>query len=119
MFSDESRLTVTSDSDHQLLWRELGTSYEHKFVRERDRYGLDGMVCCSSRLFLLMDINTRPHRSVEVSATLQIENILLMQRPAYSPGLNPIEHDWDALGRRVAQRTIPPRTVQELKTALR
>ncbi|GFU61836.1 hypothetical protein TNCV_4564811 [Trichonephila clavipes] len=25
--------------------------------------------------------------------------------------LNPIEYAWDALGRRVAQRTIPPRTV--------
>ena len=25
MFSDESRYTVTSDSDHQFLWREKGT----------------------------------------------------------------------------------------------
>ncbi|GFV80215.1 transposable element Tcb2 transposase [Trichonephila clavipes] len=37
---------------------------------------------------------------------------------AYSSDLNPIEHTWDAFGRRVALETLPPRSVQELKTAL-
>ncbi|GFV26578.1 hypothetical protein TNCV_2102431 [Trichonephila clavipes] len=39
-------------------------------------------------------------------------------QPLPSPDLNPIQNAWDALGRRVAQRTVPFRTVQELKIAL-
>ncbi|GFT93963.1 hypothetical protein TNCV_2133471 [Trichonephila clavipes] len=31
-----------------------------------------------------------------------------MEWPACSPDINPIEHVWDALGRRVAGRQIPP-----------
>ncbi|GFX09369.1 transposable element Tc1 transposase [Trichonephila clavipes] len=68
--------------------------------------------------FLFMDDNAQPHRSVEVSNTLQNENILLMQWRIFSH-LNPIENAWNALGRHFAQRTIPPRAVQELKPTLR
>ncbi|GFT46580.1 transposable element Tcb2 transposase [Trichonephila clavipes] len=32
--------------------------------------------------------------------------------------MNPIEHVWDALGRRVAGRQSPPQTIQELERAL-
>ncbi|GFV77951.1 cytochrome P450 3A13 [Trichonephila clavipes] len=31
--------------------------------------------------------------------------------------MNPIEHVWDALGRRVADRQPPPQTLQELERA--
>ncbi|GFV63648.1 transposable element Tcb2 transposase [Trichonephila clavipes] len=41
-----------------------------------------------------------------------------MEWPACSPDMNPIEHVWDALGRRVAGRQLPPQTLQELERAL-
>ena len=34
-----ARFTVTSNSDHQLLWKERGPCYAQQYVRERDRYG--------------------------------------------------------------------------------
>ncbi|GFX16553.1 transposable element Tcb2 transposase [Trichonephila clavipes] len=41
-----------------------------------------------------------------------------MDWPARSPDLNPIEHVWDFLGRRLAARTLPPLTILELRLAL-
>ncbi|GFX52571.1 transposable element Tcb2 transposase [Trichonephila clavipes] len=41
-----------------------------------------------------------------------------MEWPACSPDMNPIEHVWDALGRRVAGRQPPPQTLQEQERAL-
>ncbi|GFV31594.1 transposable element Tcb2 transposase [Trichonephila clavipes] len=41
-----------------------------------------------------------------------------MDWPAYSPDLNPIEHVWDALGRRIAARLDHPENTQQLKQML-
>ncbi|GFW00595.1 transposable element Tcb1 transposase [Trichonephila clavipes] len=54
--------------------------------------------------FLFMDDSARPHRANIVDECLQSEDITRMDWPAYSPDLNPIEHVWDMLGRRIAAR---------------
>ncbi|GFU70002.1 transposable element Tcb2 transposase [Trichonephila clavipes] len=41
-----------------------------------------------------------------------------MDWPAYSPDLNPIEHVWDALGRRIAGRLHHPENTTQLKQML-
>ncbi|GFW34938.1 HTH_Tnp_Tc3_2 domain-containing protein [Trichonephila clavipes] len=41
-----------------------------------------------------------------------------MEWPVCSPDMNPIEHVWNALGKRVAGRQLPPQTLQELEKAL-
>ncbi|GFS79945.1 DDE_3 domain-containing protein [Trichonephila clavipes] len=46
------------------------------------------------------------------------EDIERMDWPARSPDLNPIEHVWDFLGRRLTARTLPPVTIRELRLAL-
>ncbi|GFW07746.1 transposable element Tcb2 transposase [Trichonephila clavipes] len=68
--------------------------------------------------FILMDDNSRPHRANFVENSLFEEGIVRMEWPACSPDMNPIEHVWDALGRRVAGRQPPPQTLQELERAL-
>ncbi|GFV89439.1 transposable element Tcb2 transposase [Trichonephila clavipes] len=68
--------------------------------------------------FLFMDDNAPCHRTVAVEQLLESEDIERMDWPARSPDLNPIEHVWDFLGRRLAARTLPPVTIRELRLAL-
>ena len=49
---------------------------------------------------------------------LQDRNVSVLPWPAKSPDLNPIEHIWDLLDRKVISRAIPPRNVWELAGAL-
>ncbi|GFT34036.1 transposable element Tc3 transposase [Trichonephila clavipes] len=74
--------------------------------------------CAMGAEFLFMDDNARPHRANIVNECLQSEVITCMDWPAYSPDLNPIEHVWDMLGRRIAARQPPPTCLPELRRAL-
>ncbi|GFY05518.1 transposable element Tcb1 transposase [Trichonephila clavipes] len=68
--------------------------------------------------FLFMDDNAPCHRTVAAEQLLESEDIERMDWPARSPDLNPIEHAWEFLGRRLAARTLPPVTIRELRLAL-
>ncbi|GFU19119.1 transposable element Tc3 transposase [Trichonephila clavipes] len=68
--------------------------------------------------FLFMDDNAPCHRTVAAEQLLESEDIERMDWPARSPDLNPIEHVWDFLGRRLAARILPPVTIRELRLAL-
>ncbi|GFW78554.1 transposable element Tcb2 transposase [Trichonephila clavipes] len=56
--------------------------------------------------------------TLAVEELLESEDITRMDWPAYSPDLNPIEHVWDALGRRIAARLHHPENTQQLKQML-
>ncbi|GFW21351.1 transposable element Tcb2 transposase [Trichonephila clavipes] len=68
--------------------------------------------------FLFMDDNAPCHRIVAAEQLLESEDIERMDWPARSPDLNPIEHVWDFLERRLAARTLPPVMIRELRLAL-
>ncbi|GFS89575.1 transposable element Tcb2 transposase [Trichonephila clavipes] len=68
--------------------------------------------------FIFMDDNARPHRTLAAEELLESEDINRMYWPANSPDLNPNEHVWDALGRRIAARLHHPENTQQLKQML-
>ena len=68
--------------------------------------------------FLFMQDNARPHVARCVINFLEEVEIERLEWPAMSPDMNPIEHVWDELGRRVRARAARPETLQELQLAL-
>ncbi|GFV25655.1 transposable element Tc1 transposase [Trichonephila clavipes] len=98
LFTDESRFSLSSDSHRILIWRERGSRNHLSNIIERDR-------CAMGLQFLFMDDNAPCHRTVAAEQLLECEDIERMDWPARSPDLNPIEHVWDFLGRRLTART--------------
>ncbi|GFX87993.1 transposable element Tc1 transposase [Trichonephila clavipes] len=54
--------------------------------------------------FVFMNDNARPHRIADIQHLLESEDIVRRDWSAFTSNLNPIEHAWDALGRRFAAR---------------
>uniref|UniRef100_A0A674F714 Tc1-like transposase DDE domain-containing protein n=1 Tax=Salmo trutta TaxID=8032 RepID=A0A674F714_SALTR len=62
--------------------------------------------------------NATSHTAHSVRDFLQDRNVSVLLWPGKSPDLNPIEHIWDLLDRRVRVRAIPPRNVRKLAGSL-
>ena len=67
---------------------------------------------------MFMDDNARPHRARIVQYFLQQEAVQTIPWPAMSPDMNPIEHVWDFIGRKIYQRNPKCQNIDELRTAI-
>jgi transposase len=67
---------------------------------------------------MYMDDNAMPHRSRAVTAYLQREAVTYVPWLAMNPDLNPIEHIWDMLGRRIQARKPPVQIIRQFEAAL-
>ena len=66
-----------------------------------------------------MDDNSRPHRAQIVQHfLLQQEAVQTIPWPAMLPDMNPIEHVWDFIGRKINKRNTKCQNVDELRTAI-
>jgi transposase len=62
--------------------------------------------------------NARPHVARICMQLLEAEHIQVLEWPAYSPDMSPIEHLWDVLDLRIRQRVPVPGNVRQLRVAL-
>ncbi|GFX53785.1 transposable element Tc1 transposase [Trichonephila clavipes] len=131
LFTDKSRFNLSSDSHRILIWREREAAIIPR-TSLKGTGSVNGTRYCNEILlpyvrlfrgsmglqFLFMDDNAPCHRTVTAEQLLESEDIEHMDWPARSQYLNPIEHVWEFLGRRLAARTLPPVTIRELRLAL-
>ncbi len=61
---------------------------------------------------MLQHDNAQPHVARICTQFLEAENIPVLEWPAYSPDMSPIEHVWDALDRRIRQCVPVPANIQ-------
>ncbi|GFW08765.1 dna-mediated transposase [Trichonephila clavipes] len=130
LFTDESRFSLECDTRRVLVWRDRALEITlHSFVKGHNIEELVGWYWVKisiggcTVLHIIpewhfdgqKDDNARPHRARLVENMLEAETIQRMEWPACSLDLNPIEHVWDMLGRRIAALPRPPATVRDLR----
>ncbi|GFU51982.1 transposable element Tc1 transposase [Trichonephila clavipes] len=125
LFTDESRFSLECGTRRVLVWRDRGTRNNPAFVRERSQYKRAGWMVWGgisiggrTDLHIIRNGTLTGRRSRLVENMLEAETIQRMEWTACYPDLNPIEHVWDILGRRIAARPRPHATVRDLEIAL-
>ncbi|GFW02232.1 hypothetical protein TNCV_4059011, partial [Trichonephila clavipes] len=106
LFTDESRFSLSSDSHRILIWRER----EAAIIPRTSLKGTEAL-WGPAVPFHGRQCTMSSHSSCRTALReMRILNVWIGRHDL--PDLNPIEHVWDFLGRRLAARTLPPVTIR-------
>jgi transposase len=109
---------ISLEAHTDLVFVENGAMTAHRYVLECVESDVVPYASFIGENFLFMDDNARPHMARIVVRYLEQVGIRLLPWSANSPDLNPIEHVWDFLGKRVRRRQLRPETLNGLRVAL-
>ncbi|KAH0818446.1 hypothetical protein GEV33_004345 [Tenebrio molitor] len=115
---NEWKNVLFTEAHTDLVFVENGAMTAHRYILECVESHVVPYVPFIGENFLFMDDNARPHKARIVVRYLEQVGIRLLPWPANSPDLNPIEHVWDFLGKRVRRRQLRPETLNGLRVAL-
>lgn len=109
---------ISTEAHTDLLFVENGALNAQRYVEDILQEAVVPFSHFVGDGFVLMHDNARPHTARVVTEYLDEVGIRRLHWPACSPDLNPIEHLWDQLQRRIRGRPAMPETLQELRLAL-
>lgn len=109
---------ISFDARTELVFIENGTLNAHRYLQQvLEDHVVPFMATLGDDATFMHD-NARPHTARVVTEYLDEVQITRFDWPARSPDLNPIEHVWDEMGRRLRRHAQAPRNSRELRQIL-